>query len=107
MLIEQLRTDLETFTSETQDLSRQNEELMSARDADSILIRDLSLQVKEYKRKYEQAKTELRSVKGKRKFNNLRVSLLIIAIFSYFATLPPSTQDDRRSASCWSIGRPA
>ncbi|KIJ51216.1 hypothetical protein M422DRAFT_26642 [Sphaerobolus stellatus SS14] len=64
MLIDQLRSDLETFSSETRDLSRQNEELMTARDSDSIIIRDLNAQMREYKRKYEQAKTELRSVKA-------------------------------------------
>lgn len=51
--------------NELNDLSRQNDELITSKDSDSILIRDLGNQLKEYKRKYEQAKTELRSVKGK------------------------------------------
>lgn len=63
-LMEQLRNDLESVLAEANDLSNGNEELMAARDADSNIIRDLTAQVKEYKRKYEQAKTELRSVKG-------------------------------------------
>ena len=50
---------------ELNDLSRQNDELITSKDSDLILIRDLGNQLKEYKRKYEQAKTELRSVKGK------------------------------------------
>lgn len=50
--------------TELQDLSRRNDELMTAKDADLSVIRDLDSQLKEYKRKYEQAKTELRSVKG-------------------------------------------
>jgi protein SPA2 len=49
---------------ELNDLSRQNDELITSKDSDLILIRDLGNQLKEYKRKYEQAKTELRSVKG-------------------------------------------
>lgn len=49
---------------ELSDLSRRNDELMTAKDSDLIVIRDLDTQLKEYKRKYEQAKTELRSVKG-------------------------------------------
>ena len=53
--------------TELNDLSRRNDELMTAKDADLIVIRDLDNQLKEYKRKYEQAKTELRSVKGTRR----------------------------------------
>lgn len=63
-LMEQLRSDLESVLAEANDLSNRNEELIAARDADSNVIRDLTAQMKEYKRKYEQAKTELRSVKG-------------------------------------------
>jgi hypothetical protein len=37
---------------------------MGAKDLDNLAIRDLDNQLKEYKRKYELAKTELRSVKG-------------------------------------------
>lgn len=51
--------------NELNELSRQNDELITSKDSDLILIRDLGNQLKEYKRKYEQAKTELRSVKGK------------------------------------------
>ena len=51
--------------TELSDLSRRNDELQSEKDNDFALIRELEGQVKEYKRKYEQAKTELRSAKGK------------------------------------------
>lgn len=51
--------------SELTDLSRRNDELMSAKDSDHSIIKNLDTQLKDYKRKYEQAKTELRSVKGK------------------------------------------
>ncbi|KAG1742453.1 hypothetical protein EDB19DRAFT_1701134 [Suillus lakei] len=63
-IIEQLRADMEGLMSELSDLSRRNDELMTAKDSDLIVIRDLDSQLKEYKRKYEQAKTELRSVKA-------------------------------------------
>jgi predicted nuclease of predicted toxin-antitoxin system len=51
--------------NELNDLSRQNDELIISKDSDLVVIRDLGNQLKEYKRKYEQAKTELRNVKGK------------------------------------------
>jgi hypothetical protein len=37
---------------------------MQARDQDLVVIQELNAQIKEYKRKYELAKTELRNVKG-------------------------------------------
>jgi hypothetical protein len=55
---------MENLIAEVTDLSRRNDELMTSKDSDLIVIRDLDTQLKEYKRKYEQAKTELRSVKG-------------------------------------------
>ncbi|GJJ08537.1 hypothetical protein Clacol_002755 [Clathrus columnatus] len=63
-LLEQLRSDLESVLMETNELSNRNEELLAARDKDNNIIRDLNSQMKEYKRKYEQAKTELRSLKA-------------------------------------------
>ncbi|KAF7315232.1 hypothetical protein MIND_00037600 [Mycena indigotica] len=62
--IEQLRNDMEGLLTELSDLSHRNDELMSAKDSDSMTIRELESQLKEYKRKYEQAKTELRSFKA-------------------------------------------
>jgi len=64
-VVEQLRSDMENLIAEVTDLSRRNDELMTSKDSDLVVIRDLDTQLKEYKRKYEQAKTELRSVKGK------------------------------------------
>ncbi|KAI0090600.1 hypothetical protein BDY19DRAFT_936134 [Irpex rosettiformis] len=63
-ILDQLRGDMEGLMIELTDLSRRNDELMTAKDADLSVIRDLDTQLKEYKRKYEQAKTELRSVKA-------------------------------------------
>jgi hypothetical protein len=59
-----LRGDLEGLMAELSDLSARNEELMAAKDTDHTLIQNMDQTIKEYKRKYEQAKTELRSVKG-------------------------------------------
>ena len=55
---------MEGLLGELSDLSRRNDELMFAKENDVAFIRELEAQVKEYKRKYEQAKTELRSAKG-------------------------------------------
>ncbi|OSX61913.1 hypothetical protein POSPLADRAFT_1181965 [Postia placenta MAD-698-R-SB12] len=63
-IMDQLRSDMEGLMMELSDLSRRNDELMTAKDSDLTVIRDLDAQLKEYKRKYEQAKTELRSVKA-------------------------------------------
>ncbi|RPD53407.1 hypothetical protein L226DRAFT_473083, partial [Lentinus tigrinus ALCF2SS1-7] len=63
-ILDQLRTDMEGLMTELSDLSRRNDELMSSKDNDVAFIRELEAQVKEYKRKYEQAKTELRSAKA-------------------------------------------
>ncbi|KAJ7072575.1 hypothetical protein C8F01DRAFT_973433 [Mycena amicta] len=62
--IEQLRNDMEGLLTELADLSQRNDELMTAKDSDLLVIRDLDSQLKEYKRKYEQTKTELRSFKA-------------------------------------------
>ncbi|KAI6131244.1 hypothetical protein EDD17DRAFT_639635 [Pisolithus thermaeus] len=63
-MIEQLRSDMESLMAELTDLGRRNDELMTGKEADLAVIRDLDSQLKEYKRRYEQAKTELRSVKA-------------------------------------------
>ena len=63
-IVDQLRSDMEGLMAELEDLQRRNDELMTAKDSDLGVIRELDSQLKEYKRKYEQAKTELRSVKG-------------------------------------------
>lgn len=64
VVVEQLRSDMEGLIAELSDLSRRNDELMTAKDSDQALIRDLDNQMKDYKRKYEAAKTELRSMKA-------------------------------------------
>ena len=63
-LLRQLQSDIQGLMEELTELSRRNDELMTAKDADLTVIRDLDTQCKDYKRKYELAKTELRGVKG-------------------------------------------
>ena len=55
---------MEGLVTELSELSQRNDELLSAKDNDMAMMRELEGQVKEYKRKYEQAKNELRSAKG-------------------------------------------
>jgi len=85
--MEQLRTDMEALLMEINELSRRNDELMTSKDSDNVLIRDLDNQLKEYKRKYEQAKTELRSVKGVSSFLSIASVLTDNTARSYFATV--------------------
>lgn len=86
--------------TELADLGRRNDELMTAKDADLTVIRDLDNQLKEYKRKYELAKTELRSVKGKSFFCILSVLIPRTFIFphSHFSAAYASSQDGRSDA---------
>ena len=59
---------MQGLVEELTELSRRNDELMTAKDADLFVIRDLDAQCKDYKRKYELARTlakaELRGLKG-------------------------------------------
>lgn len=61
---ESLREEVQGLIDELRDSSNRAEELMADKDADMVLIQTLNNQVKDYKRKYEQAKTELRNNKG-------------------------------------------
>lgn len=72
---------------EINELSRRNDELMTSKDSDNVLIRDLDNQLKEYKRKYEQAKTELRSMKGVLSFLSAASILTDNTALSYLATV--------------------
>ena len=62
--VDQLRSDLESLVTELSDLSRQNDELMAAKESDLAIIQNLDSQVKEYKKKYEMTRSELRGLKG-------------------------------------------
>ena len=62
--MDQLRQDMEELLAELSDVSARNDELIAARDTDARTIRELEGQVREWKKKYEAVKTELRSVKS-------------------------------------------
>ncbi|KAK7045688.1 component of the polarisome [Paramarasmius palmivorus] len=59
-----LRTNLEDLMSEMTDLQRRNDELDEQNRAQLRTIRDLELKLKDQRLKYDQVKTELRSVKA-------------------------------------------
>lgn len=90
--MDRLRNDMEDLLMELSDLSRQNDELLSAKDNDMLVIRDLDGQLKEYKRKYEQAKTELRSVKGACLFYSLYDRANRVGGGSNFPVIPTGPQ---------------
>ena len=84
---------MEVLIAEVSDLSRRNDELMTSKDSDLTVIRDLDAQLKEYKRKYEQAKTELRSMKGRLTHSfPLPFASYSHSDHSYFRSLPAETQ---------------
>ena len=85
---------MEGLLAEVSELSRRNDELICAKDADNATIHDLDNQSKEYKRKYELAKTELRSVKGLCHYCGLFPVDVMSPSYSYFPTLPSSTKID-------------
>jgi hypothetical protein len=80
---------MEGLITEVSDLSRRNDELMTSKDSDLTVIRNLDTQLKDYKRKYEQAKTELRSVKGR--YNSFVFSTLRFVLTFEPQLLPPSS----------------
>ena len=63
--IEQLRTELEGLINELTDLSSRNDDLLKSKEKDAAVIQTLEAQLAEYKRKYEAAKVDLRSYRGK------------------------------------------
>lgn len=91
---------MEGLMTELSDLSRRNDELMTAKDADLAVIRDMDSQLKEYKRKYEQAKTELRSIKGTYIVILPPPSLTSCRRFSYLPAVLAAPKVGR-SASCF------
>ncbi|ESK93667.1 cell polarity protein [Moniliophthora roreri MCA 2997] len=62
--VAQLRANLEDLMSEMTDLQRRNDELDEQNRGHLRTIRDLEMKIKEQKFKYDQVKTELRSVKA-------------------------------------------
>lgn len=62
--ISDFRGEVESLVQEIQVLSGRNEELVNEKDQDILVIRDLNAQIQSFKRKYEQARTELRQFKA-------------------------------------------
>ena len=60
--LRQLQSYMQGLVEELTELSRCNDELMTAKDDDLAVIRDLFAQCKDYKRKYELAKGSQRFV---------------------------------------------
>lgn len=63
-IVDQLRNDIDSLFADLTDLSHRNDDLQTEKEQDMATLRELDTQLKEYKRKYEQAKTELRSSRG-------------------------------------------
>ncbi|KAF8638033.1 hypothetical protein AX16_010665 [Volvariella volvacea WC 439] len=63
-LMERLQSDMESLVADLTDLQKRNDDLMAAKEKDIQVMKELDSQLKEYKRKYEQAKTELRNIKA-------------------------------------------
>ncbi|KZT51608.1 hypothetical protein CALCODRAFT_487776 [Calocera cornea HHB12733] len=63
-LADNLRSEVQALVNELNELSERNEEMMHEKDNDAAIIRDLNAQIKEWRRKYENAKTELRHMKA-------------------------------------------
>lgn len=59
-----LRAEVQNLVDELRELSHRNDELMAEKATDLRTIHDLTDQLKETKRKYERAKTELRNFKS-------------------------------------------
>lgn len=97
-LLRQLQSDMQGLMEELTELSRRNDELMTAKDADLAVIHDLDAQCKDYKRKYELAKTELRGLKGSCSLGPIKVVGLLKAYIhvatSQLFLQPPKTDDN-------------
>ncbi|PWN28947.1 hypothetical protein BDZ90DRAFT_134968 [Jaminaea rosea] len=63
-IVQELREEVESLVNEVQQLSGRIEELVAEKDQDLAMVRDLNAQVQTFKRKYEQARTELRQYKA-------------------------------------------
>lgn len=63
-VVNELKQEVSTLLQELRDLSARNDEMQSDKDADVTIIKDLNSQIANYKRMYESAKTELRTLKA-------------------------------------------
>ncbi|UZJ56293.1 hypothetical protein CBS101457_005613 [Exobasidium rhododendri] len=63
-VVTELKGEVTNLIEELRQLSLRNDEILSDKDNDQTIIRDLNNQVASYKRKYENAKTGLRNLKA-------------------------------------------
>ncbi|PWN31476.1 uncharacterized protein FA14DRAFT_162729 [Meira miltonrushii] len=63
-LVAELRGEVTNLMEELKQLSTRNDEILGDKENDQTIIRDLNNQVASYKRKYENVKTELRTLKA-------------------------------------------
>ncbi|MCO5599765.1 hypothetical protein L7F22_053872 [Adiantum nelumboides] len=63
-LVTELRGEVTSLMEELKQLSSRNDEILGDKENDQTIIRDLNNQVASYKRKYENVKTELRTLKA-------------------------------------------
>ena len=92
--LRQLQSDMLGLVEEHTELSRRNDELMTAKDADLVAIHDVDAQCNDYKRKYELAM-------GSQKFVFTRVDKGLVLLMTWvhvatsqlFLQPPPRTGD--------------
>ena len=63
-VVTELRGEVTSLVEELRQLALRNDEILAEKDSDQAVIHDLNSQVSSYKRKYENAKTELRTLKA-------------------------------------------
>ena len=63
-VVQELQGQVSTLMEELKELSSRNDEMLAENDNHTAVIRDLNQQVQSYKRKYENAKSELRTLKA-------------------------------------------
>ncbi|CAD6934679.1 unnamed protein product [Tilletia controversa] len=62
--VHELKGEVSSLLDELRALSERNDEMIAERDNDHIMIRELNTQLSNFKRKYESARSELRSFKA-------------------------------------------
>jgi hypothetical protein len=67
--LERVQQDMQALITELTELSIRNDELIQAREDDMATIRSLGTRADDFRKKYERAKTELRSMKGSGPFS--------------------------------------
>jgi hypothetical protein len=85
---------MESLLEEVKELATRNEELLSSKDDDMNTIKELEQQASDYRKKYERAKTELRSLKGMAvKYNKAAYDLTLYVTTSHIPTVLAKAED--------------